>query len=612
MPTDVVKNRTLTGIRNDTGRFKIPLSHHELAGSSQMNKGAKTASEISNFLEKKILGQLDFESALNKASKKKSGVFLTNSLVTVANVLNIVEIDSAIFDARVLEPSCGQGIFVLKLIADVYDRFPDKKLIAHFISHNLFFVDIQKEMVEKTISNIKSLFLYLFDDDYKGSFNAINWDFTDNSVATSLFDKASQTAFSPLYNRFDYVIGNPPYVTLYGRRDKKENEEQRISYLKRYRQFPEYVKNGKLNLVMLFIEHSLDLLKDGGKLSFIIDVSFLETAYQFTRQLLLEETEINELQVNIKDFDVVSGQVILKATKCKGPKSNNVRIIDHKSRNSYLVSQSHWANKNDEFKFRFNGCAVSKQIIEKIKAKTNKTLHDLFPNKNLRTCTMLLNMEDRFTLPCSDAKDGALFYPYYQGSKALSEKYGRFDYAKIFFYNKPLQDSINDALKIQLEKEGIKNKKRIGLGNPVIYDNPKIFIRQSAKQIIASVDLKRSAANNSLYVFSLQNDSPETVEFLFFLCGWLNSDLVTYYAQKRSIIRFSEGKQPQIKIADLGTVYIPTSKALQSQISELCKQIYASGGQKQETQSAIDDLIYSYYELTSTEIRDISKSIKAF
>ena len=72
-----------------------------------------------------------------------------------------------------------------------------------------------------------------------------------------------------------------------------------------------------------------------------------------------------------------------------------------------------------------------------------------------------------------------------------------------FYYNKPLQDSINDELKIELTKQGVKNKKRLGLGETIIYDNPKLFIRQSAKEIIATIDLGKSSANNSLYVFLL-------------------------------------------------------------------------------------------------------------
>ncbi|MDI9365505.1 MAG: TaqI-like C-terminal specificity domain-containing protein [Flavobacterium sp.] len=576
-------------------------------------KESISQTEISSFLERVVFGQFGFEQNMNKRERKQNGVFLTNSLSTVENVLNVVEINSELLKKRVLEPSCGQGIFILKLISDVYQLFPDEEVVSKFISSNIYFVDIQKEMVDKTISNIKALYNYLFDETYEGSFNGIVWDFTEKgSKRISLFDEQAFTPFLNLYESFDYVIGNPPYVTLYGRRDKKQNEEQRVNYLKNYSQFPDSVKNGKLNLVMLFIEHSLDFLKKEGKLSFIIDVSFFETAYEFTRKYLLENTRIEELQVNIKDFDVASGQVILKITKTNEQTNNQVKIIDWKAQSTYTVSQASWLNKNDEYKFRYTGCSISKMIIDKINSKGDKTLLQLYPNKNLRTCVMLLDMEDKFTFPELRSQAEMPVYPYYQGSKALSEKYGSLNFAKYFYYNKPLQDAINDELKIQLEKEGIKNKKRLGLGETVIYDNPKIYIRQSAKEIVATIDLKKSSANNSLYVFSLRNNNPETIEFLYFLCGFLNSNLVTYFSQQMNIIRYSHGKQPQIKIGDLGTIFIPTDKNIQKEIYDLSKEIYENGSLKNELLDRINILIYDYYKLTAAEIENINASIKAY
>lgn len=575
-------------------------------------KELKSTGQISSFLDRVTLGQNGYEQSLNKIVRKKNGVFLTSSVDTVGNLLDVILIDSEIFTKRILEPSCGQGIFILKLLSDIYLKFPDALLISNFISNNIFFVDVQEEMVEKTKSNILKLYTFLFEDNFQGSFNGISWDFTDKvSPRLSLFDEIKSTPFSDLYNSFDYVIGNPPYVTLYGRRDKKENEEQRINYLNNYHQFPSSVKNGKLNLVMLFIEHSLDFLKENGRLSFIIDVSFFETAYEFTRKYLLDNTTIDELQVNIKDFDVASGQVIIKLSKTKSV-NHKVQIIDHKTENRYLVQQSSWYNKNDEYKFRYNGCSISKQILDKVEAKKDKTILQLYPNKNLRTCVMLLDMEDKFTFTDKGSREENLLYPYYQGSKALSEKFGKLDFKKYFYYNKPLQDSINDELKIELEKQGIKNKKRLGLGETIIYDNPKLFIRQSAKEIIATIDLGKSAANNSLYVFSLRNNSVETIDFLYFLCGFLNTDFVTYYAQQMNIIRFSQGKQPQIKIGDLGTVYIPNDIKLQNEISKLCKEIYTNFEMKDSVKTQMDKLVYSYYELSDLEITTIEESIKDF
>ncbi|MDR2409403.1 MAG: Eco57I restriction-modification methylase domain-containing protein [Bacteroidales bacterium] len=573
----------------------------------------KTEKQISDFLNEIAQNQNGYEQKLSGESRKKNGVFLTNSLCTVENILSIIDTGDNIFSKKILEPACGQGIFILKLLADIYAHFPDDTLMSNFISNNIYFVDIQTEMIEKTKLNIKGLYYYLFEKEYTGILNGIVADFTEKKSAKTffLFDESSDTTLKKLYNSFDYVVGNPPYITLYGRRDKKENEEQRVKYLQNYSQFPETIKNGKINLVMLFLEHSLEFLKPNGKLSFIVDVSFFETAYQYTRKYLLEHSQINELQLNITDFDVASGQIILKLTKSKST-NNKVKITDNKTQSFHFVPQKDWYNKDDEYKFRYNGCRVFKQIFDAVKQKKDKTILELFPNKNLRTCAMLLDMEDKFTFTQKTDKNEKLIYPYYQGSKSLSEKFGSLSFTKYFYYNKPLQNSINEQLKIELTKQRIKNKKRIGLGETIIYDNPKIFIRQSAKEIIATLDFAKGAANNSLYVFSLRDNSKKTIDFLYFLCGFLNSYFVTYYAQQMNIIRFSQGKQPQIKIGDLVSIYIPQDTDLQKKIGDLCKEFYNNPIDKNNCLSKIDNLIYNYYDFNSLQITTIERGVKSF
>ena len=145
-------------------------------------KELKSSKSISSFLNRISVGQYGYEQGLNKIDRKAKGVFLTNSLDTVENLLDVIEINSEIFTKRILEPSCGQGIIILKLISDIYSYNPDSRLIAKFISNNIYFVDVQREMVDKTISNIKSLYKYLFDEEYDGSFNGIVWDFTDKVI----------------------------------------------------------------------------------------------------------------------------------------------------------------------------------------------------------------------------------------------------------------------------------------------------------------------------------------------------------------------------------------------------------------------------------------------
>ena len=556
-----------------------------------------------------VLNQIKFENRIKTIKRKDTGTFFTNSHKIIDIIIDIVNIDKSIYEKKILEPACGHGIYLMILIAKIYEKQPNYELLKRFIKNNIIFCDIQAEMVEFTKKNLSVLYKALTGFDFDETFNSFIIDFTEKEISDSLFDN-NKTPLSKYYNQIDYIIGNPPYITYYGRRDRKQSEQQRVNYLNNYNQFPDFVQNGKINSVMLFIEHSLDFLKTDGKLSFIIDIAFFETAYFYTRKYLLENTKINSLILNINDFDVASGQLIIKLTKNKQNNDNQVEIVDFEKNTKFSVYQKDWNNSADEYKFRTNGCVISKLILDKINLKKEPSILQLYPNKNLRTCVMLLDMEDKFTFVSKNGFEENLVFPYYQGSKSLSQKYGKLTFTKYFYYNKPLQDEINDKLKVELEAKGIKNKKRLGLGETVIYDNPKIFIRQSAKEIIASLDLSKSSANNSLYSFTLRDNSEKSLKTLKLICGILNSKLITYYAQQMNIIRFSAGKQPQIKIADLGQIPILQDIKIQELIISLVEKIYFSNNL--ECANEIDKIIFEHYNISTDDILHIEKAIKDF
>ena len=553
------------------------------------------------------------EKILKISHRKDFGVFLTKNIKTIDYILDIIDFkDRNIFSKKFLEPSCGNGVFIIRLLERIFKNKGDSNQFKKFIENNIYFIDIDRDMVEKTRENIKKFYKIKFNKVYNGKFNAFVYDFTQRiktKYKNSLLDANLDVPLAFFLGDFDYVVGNPPYVSLYGRRDRKKNENQRIYYLNRYSQFPSSLKNGKINYVMLFIEHSVDFLKENGKLSFIIDLAFFETAYQHTRKYLLDNTKILSIKYNVRDFEVASGQIILTIQKNR-VKDNNTIVYNAEDNTKIIVNQNLWNNPKDQYRFRFSVCSKSNELIEKINNKKCPTLKELYPYKNLRTCAMLLNMENEFVFKQKSA-DNVIAYPYYQGSKGLKFKYDEMQNTVFFHYDKEKQNKINKKLKFELAKRGIKNKKRIGLGEKIIYDNPKVYIRQSAKEIIASYDEKPSSANNSLYVFSLRNNSGSTIQFLKFLCGLLNSELITFFSQQRMIIRFSKGKQPQIKVSDLYTLPIPSNLSLQKKIADLVGLIYESEN-KEKNVEKINSLIFHFFNLNKEEVKFIKNLLKFF
>jgi tRNA1(Val) A37 N6-methylase TrmN6 len=568
---------------------------------------------MNQIIFKTFIEQSDHEKKLSNQIRKDNGIFFTSEIKVIDSIIDVIDFNNEIFNKKILEPSVGNGIFLLRIIEKAYYLCQDKEKIFNFIEKSLYFIDIDLKMIEKTKENISNLYKNFFDEDYNGKFNSFVYDFTEKvKNDLTLFTEIKNHNLEILLKDVDYVIGNPPYVTLYGKRDRKKNEEQRVKYLSEYRQFPKSLKNGKINYIMLFIEHGLEYLKENGKMSFIIDISFFETAYKFTRKFLLENTKINSLEINISNFhSVASGQLIIKIQNISD-KDNTVKIKNFITGEIQEINQVDWINEKDEYKFRLKLSDSTLDILDKINEKSPKRLQDSFNNKELRTCTMLLDRENEFVSREIENTRNCKNYKYYQGSKSLYEKYCIPFSDKYFYYDKKLQDEINDCLREELFEKGIKNKKRIGLGSDLVYENPKIYIRQSSKEIVATYDENLSAANNSLYVFSLKSRDPIAKDYLKFLCGYLNSMVTTFYAQKMEIIRYRKGKQPQLKISDLYTVPIPDDIDLQKEISKFVQKIYENPNNKDDFENIINKLIFDFYNLEINEIDFIKTSISDF
>lgn len=119
-------------------------------------------------------------------------------------------------------------------------------------------------------------------------------------LKTNVFDWDSEDGFAQIFEEkggFDYIIGNPPYVEV-----KNYNEE--LPYMHRFikENYPAS-KNGKIDLAIPFIEKSIDLLNENGRLGFIVQKRFFKTNYgKKIREIIAE----NQLVSSIVDFETTS------------------------------------------------------------------------------------------------------------------------------------------------------------------------------------------------------------------------------------------------------------------------------------------------------------------
>ena len=210
---------------------------------------------------------------LNKADLKKRknlGQYFTPKSIRELLLSKLPKKDNA----EILDPACGSGEFLLS--CEKY--FKNPKLNGFEIDKNL--VSIASKLVKN--SNIKNI-------------DALNIDANDNNK-----------------NKYDYVIGNPPYFEI------KLNEKLKAKHF-------EIIK-GRVNIFSLFIKIGLEALKDGGYLAYVVPPSMNNGAYfSKLREYIIKNSSLEYLHIidgadNFHSANQKVMLIILKKTNSKKSK----------------------------------------------------------------------------------------------------------------------------------------------------------------------------------------------------------------------------------------------------------------------------------------------------
>lgn len=190
---------------------------------------------------------------------------------------------------KILDPACGSGAFLnqalnflihehenlqreLVVMGDITAYYEIEKSI---LEHNLYGVDINEDAVE-----IAKLSLWLRTASKGRELTTL----ADKIVcANSLLEMPFEEG------TFDVVIGNPPYVRVQGLKSNYENESK--LYEEKY-----VSATGKYDLYALFLEMSFKMIKNSGKLSYILPHKFLVANFgKGIRAYLVENRAVESL-----------------------------------------------------------------------------------------------------------------------------------------------------------------------------------------------------------------------------------------------------------------------------------------------------------------------------
>ena len=284
---------TLKKIYKEKGRFRLQPANPSLKPiyTKELIIQGKVLRVIRNFeeLKEQIKDNKEFTDATLKYIdetdinyRKSLGQYFTPK--SIREVL-LSKLPNTIRKPKVLDPGCGTGEFLIT----ARERFKNPELYGWDIDKRL--VDITKQVVPE--AHLKNTDALLSQD----------------------------------YDKYDFVIGNPPYYEF------SPSEEIKKKFIA--------VINGRVNIFNLFIYQGIRWLKEEGYLAYVVPPSMNNGAYfQKLRRFIVDNSNIEYLHI-LKDPKIFHGALqstmllILKKGDNKGTylfKKNGILIFSEEAR----------------------------------------------------------------------------------------------------------------------------------------------------------------------------------------------------------------------------------------------------------------------------------------
>ncbi|MFX1419584.1 MAG: Eco57I restriction-modification methylase domain-containing protein [Promethearchaeota archaeon] len=293
-----------------------------------------TPNQIVDYIVSNIF-RIYFENFINSEGLIKDSPNLERLFLSIIKSQKIkAELDKKIKNLRILDPSCGSGRFLISIAEQLYKFYrilepktSDFELKRKIIENNVFGIEIENSAI--IVSKLRLIkWLLSTNVNYK-AFQNLNFKILKHAVFDNIAEK-----FDLVFNifnsdfllefssdKFDIIIGNPPYVENKKIKDTIYKNKLTKRFKSAYRLF---------DLSIVFIERSLELLENNGYLSFILPNKFLSADYGIkVRELLLNKSKIKEI-INISSLQIFRNTatypIILSLKKNNQSVDHNINI----------------------------------------------------------------------------------------------------------------------------------------------------------------------------------------------------------------------------------------------------------------------------------------------
>ena len=212
---------------------------------------------------------VDMELLMPADDKKNNGAFFTPQYIVDFIITSLAPQENA----KVIDPSCGSGAFLLGIIRYYINTY--NKSVRNIVSDNLFGADILEYNTRRS-----KLLIILF--------AIMNGEIvSENDI--HIYTADSLRCEWP--HQFDVVVGNPPYVKF-----QDLDDTTRSFLLESY----QTTKLGTYNLYFAFFELGLNLLNKEGKLGYITPNNYFTS---LSGEPLRQFFQGNKSIYQIVDFD---------------------------------------------------------------------------------------------------------------------------------------------------------------------------------------------------------------------------------------------------------------------------------------------------------------------
>ena len=561
--------------------------------------------------------------------KARRGIFYTPE--GLANLL----LDNVIKqEGKVLDPSCGSGIFLVLAFRKMY-KSPagitgTYNKIQHrldFIKKNIFGIELENTAARLavfslylevlngiTASELNQLITEIIQaEDSKTLFSI---DFSENIQENNALIEGDKASF--INEKFNYIIGNPPWFSI-GKNAKDKNDAINYSYWNKYRT----CFSRERQISQCFLHRIKYWSTEDTKFGFIINSSnFINESEDF-QQFIFSSYHLKRVfeLYHVKEilFDYAEEPACLFVFDNSISQFNSIEYFSPKLNSFAETFKTILLNKSDVVVIKQQDLLDQKIKLRDYLIGSEQEL--LLANKLERECASIVDImlvdKKRYNSyrGFEDWGGDALRREFGEDKVNLSEE----DYElrkqnllnKYYSKVKNKEHSIPFIKSAQLEKFHVKNidtycREDISNfhrpRNQIIYTGEKILCSRIGGEMKAVYSDEKIYFGTDLYVIKLQN--PELYHAV--VCC-LNSELLNYYSQVKLRKRI-DSVLSRLDSSDLKQIPVPKTfnKIIVEQLNVLSQGILNGDYSFEDKKNEINNLVFDLYELDYIEKQRIS------